>query len=151
MKKLILLLILCVFTIHSQTYFMNVRMKDGSTNTIPIQDIQKLTFSSITNVSNDQLANIIKTFTLFQNYPNPFNPTTTIEYQLPKAGYVEIKVFNLSGQLIRTVESTHQTQGIHAVLWDAKNNNAQHVASGFYIYQVTFENAVLTKKMLFIK
>jgi hypothetical protein len=130
---------------------MNVRMKGGSTTSIPIQDIQKLTFSNITAVGSEKLAAIIKTFTLLQNYPNPFNPNTTIEYQLPKTGNVEIKIFSINGQLVKTLESTHQIAGMHTVVWDGRNNDGQTVASGLYIYQVAFENSMLAKKMLFIK
>lgn len=151
MKQLAILFLLCVCSVHSQTYYMNVRMKAGSTTSIPLQDIQKLTFSGITAVGNERLATVIKTFTLLQNYPNPFNPNTTIEYQLPKTGDVEIRIFNLDGQLIRTLEHAHQIQGTHTVVWDGRNATGQTVASGLYIYQVAFENSMLAKKMLFIK
>lgn len=152
MKRLAILLILCVCSVYSQTYYMNVRMKGGGTTSIPIQDIQKLTFSGIsTAVGNERLATVIKTFALLQNHPNPFNPSTTIEYQLPKTGNVEIKIFSINGQLVKTLESTHQVTGTHAVVWDGKNNGGQTVASGLYVYQVAFENSMLAKKMLFIK
>jgi hypothetical protein len=154
MKKLVLLFILSSCIVYSQTYYMNVRMKGGGTTSIPIQDIQKLTFSGIPPpdaVGNERLATVIKTFALLQNYPNPFNPNTTIEYQLPKTGNVEIKILSINGQLVKTLESTHQIQGRHTVAWDGRNNGGQTVASGLYIYQVAFENSMLAKKMLFIK
>ncbi|MGA9364748.1 MAG: FlgD immunoglobulin-like domain containing protein [Bacteroidota bacterium] len=151
MKRLALLFTLCACTVYSQTYYMNIRMKGGSSTSIPIQDIQMLTFSDISAVGNEKLAAVIKTFTLLQNYPNPFNPTTTIEYRLPKTGSVEIRIFNLNGQLVRTLESTHQVPGTHTVVWDGRNIGGQTVASGLYIYEVTFENSMLAKKMLFIK
>ncbi len=152
MKRIALLFILCACTVYSQTYYMNVRMKGGSTTSIPIQDIQKLTFTGIsTAVGNERLSTVIKTFALLQNYPNPFNPSTTIEYQLPKTGNVEINIFSINGQLIKTLESIHQVAGTHSVVWDGKNNGGQTVASGLYVYQVAFENSMLAKKMLFIK
>jgi len=127
-------------------------MKGGSTTSIPIQDIQKLTFSTMpTGIGNERFATVIKKFALLQNYPNPFNPSTTIEYQLPKTGNVEIKIFSVNGQLVKTLESTHQSSGTHTVVWDGKNNSGKSVASGLYVYQVAFENSVLAKKMLFIK
>ena len=153
MKRLGILLILCACSVYSQTYYVNVRMKGGSTTSILVQDIQKLTFYPLptTAVGNGRLATVIKTFALLQNYPNPFNPNTTIEYQLPKTGNVQIKIFSINGQLVRTLESTHQVQGSHSVVWDGKNDGGQTVASGLYIYQVAFENSMLIKKMLFIK
>lgn len=152
MRKFVLLFILSSCIVYSQTYYMNVRMKGGGTTSLPIRDIQKLTFDSIsTAVGNEKLATVIKTFTLLQNYPNPFNPSTTIEYQLPKTGNVEIKIFSINGQLVKTLESIHQIAGMHTVVWDGRNNGGQTVASGMYIYQVAFENSMLAKKMLFIK
>jgi flagellar hook assembly protein FlgD len=151
MRKFVLLFILCSCVVYSQTYYMNVRMKGGSTTSIPIQDIQKLTFSATTAVGTERMATVIKTFALLQNYPNPFNPNTTIEYQLPKTGNVEIKIFSINGQLVKTLESTHQFAGTHTVVWDGMNNGGQTVASGMYIYKVAFENSMLAKKMLFIK
>ena len=152
MKRLPFLFMLCVCSVYSQTYYMNVRMKGRSTTSIAIREIQKLTFSNVISaVGNEKLVSMIKTFRLLQNYPNPFNPTTTIEYQIPKSGNVEINIFALNGQLVRTLESTHQTPGTHTVVWNARNNDAQSVASGLYIYQVGFEKSILAKKMLFIK
>jgi len=101
MKRLALLFILCACTVYSQTYYMNVRMKGGSSTSIPIHDIQKLTFSGQpTAVGNERLATVIKTFALLQNFPNPFNPSTTIAYQLPKTGMVDVKVYDINGRLI---------------------------------------------------
>jgi hypothetical protein len=131
---------------------MNIRMRGGGTTSIPIQEIQKLTFAdTVVAVGNERWATVIKTFTLLQNYPNPFNPSTTIEYLLPKTGNVEIKIYSINGQLVKTFESTSKTQGKYSIVWDNKNNSGLTVASGMYIYQVTFENSMLAKKMMFIK
>jgi len=155
MKKFALLLafpvVLGVCIAHSQTYYMNVRMKGGTTTSIPLQDIQKITFSGISAVGNQSVENVIRIFTLLQNYPNPFNPSTTIEFQIPKAGNVEIRIINIAGQLVRTIENKFVAAGTHRVVWDGKTAGGQAVASGPYICQVSFENSVLTKKLLLIK
>ncbi len=151
MKLLAFLLLLSTYTVFSQTYYMNIRMKGGGTTSIPIQDIQKLTFSNITDVGNERWSAVIKTFTLLQNYPNPFNPTTTIEYRLPKVGNVDIKIFDINGRLIKTFENTRHVEGTYKIIWDGKNNNGQVAASGVYFCQVAFENSILVRKMLFIK
>jgi len=131
---------------------MVVHTKGGGSTTFSVQNIQQITFSGVGNgVGVERVANIIKTFSVLQNYPNPFNPTTTIEYQLPKAGNVRIKIYNINGQLVRAFENTNQNSGTHTVVWDGKNNGGQAVATGMYVYQVAFENSILTKKMLFIK
>jgi hypothetical protein len=151
MKNVFLLLILGSCMLHAQTYYMNVRLKGGSTTSIGIQDIQKLTFSGVTAVGKGRLADIINSFSLLQNYPNPFNPSTTIEFQIPRPGNVEIRIFNLVGLLVRAQVSECPTAGAHKFIWDARSNSGHTVASGVYIYQIAFDNSVVAKRMLFIK
>jgi flagellar hook assembly protein FlgD len=130
---------------------MNV-WSDGNVASIPVSEIKKLTFSDISSaVGNVQINTVIKTFKLLQNYPNPFNPSTTIEYQIPSEGDVEVKIFSVDGQLVKIFQNSHNSQGSYNVLWDGKNNTGQPVASGLYIYRVAFKNSVLAKKMLFVK
>jgi len=130
---------------------MNV-WSNGSVTSIPVQDIKKLTFSNISSaVGNEGIKTVIKSFKLLQNYPNPFNPSTTIEYQIPTEGNVEIKIFSIDGQLVKLFDNSHQASGSYTVMWDAKNDYGQPVSSGLYIYRVAFKNTVLAKKMLFVK
>jgi len=125
---------------------------NGVATTIPVQEIKKITFTDISSAAGqEEIKTVIKTFNLLQNYPNPFNPTTTIEYQIPTEGDVEIKIFSIDGQLVRLFESAHNSPGSYTVVWDSKNNAGQPVASGLYIYRVKYQNTVLAKKMLFVK
>ncbi len=151
MKRLIILFILFVSTAYSQTYYLNVRMKGGSVTSIRVQDILKLTFSGVTAVGDKRLAAVMKTFTLLQNYPNPFNPSTKIQYDIPKSGNVEVRIFNVNGQLVRSLKGGVQSAGTHVVVWDGTNSSGQTASSGVYIYQIAFQNSVLAKKMLFLK
>jgi hypothetical protein len=89
---------------------------------------------------------IPKNFDMLQNYPNPFNPTTTIQFNLPKAAYVKLTVYNVRGQEIVTLVSENRVAGIHKVQWDASN-----LPSGLYIYQLTTGSTVLNKKMMLLK
>jgi hypothetical protein len=153
MKIFVLLFILGASIVYSQTNYMNVHNKGGGTTSIPIKEITKLTFrcDGCGAVGNERISTVIKTFTLLQNYPNPFNPTTTIEYQLPKAGSVDIKIYDMNGRLIRSVLSRRQEMGIHSLRWDSRNDAGTPVASGMYFYQVRFDNSVLSRKMLLLK
>jgi flagellar hook assembly protein FlgD len=151
MKRLVLLFFLCTGTLYSQTYYMNV-WSHGKVTSIPIQEIQKFVFSNISNaVGNEEVTTVIKSFKLLQNFPNPFNPSTTIEYQIPAVGVVEIKIFSVNGQLVKTFLATHASSGSYTVTWDGKNETGQFVTSGLYIYQVSFSNSVVAKKMMFVK
>lgn len=83
---------------------------------------------------------------LFQNYPNPFNPSTTISYSIPEQGLVLLTMYNALGQQVADLVNEVKQVGTHNVTWDATNQ-----ASGIYIYEITFGNTVLTKKLILIK
>jgi hypothetical protein len=89
---------------------------------------------------------------LSQNYPNPFNPTTTIEYTLKEQANVSLRVYNVAGQLIRTLVEETKTPGeVHTVTWDGRNDAGQSVSSGVYFYKLVAGGYVQTKKMVLLK
>ncbi|MEX0856612.1 MAG: LamG-like jellyroll fold domain-containing protein [Balneolaceae bacterium] len=85
-------------------------------------------------------------FKLSQNYPNPFNPTTQIEFSIPVAGDVSLKIFNTIGHEVATLKSGRLNSGYHSVTFDASQ-----ISSGVYFYQLRFKEQTLIKKMLLIK
>jgi hypothetical protein len=85
-------------------------------------------------------------FSLEQNYPNPFNPTTTINYSLPKDGYVELKIYNSLGQEIIALVNRQMPAGNHDVTW-----NAQDFPSGIYFCKITFDAHSKMNKMILLK
>lgn len=91
------------------------------------------------------------TYKLEQNYPNPFNPTTTINYAIPRASEVTLKVFNMMGQEVKTLVSKKQNAGIHQVQWDGTNNSGTLVSTGLYMYRIEAGDFVKIKKMMLIK
>ena len=135
-----------------QTYYLNVKFRDGTKTSFSIQEIKKITFSDITSIGDSEhLQNVIETLMLFQNYPNPFNPTTTIEYCIPKAGRIDINIFNIKGQIVRELSNEYQIAGNYKIIWDGNNNQGNTVTSGVYIYQIKFEKLILCKRMIYIK
>ena len=90
-------------------------------------------------------------YSLDQNYPNPFNPSTIIRYELPKAGNVQIKIFNSTGQEVRSLLDDFEPSGTHNLMWDARDNHGQHVSSGIYFYRIVAGDFVQTKKMILLK
>ena len=85
-------------------------------------------------------------FKLEQNFPNPFNPGTTIQYQLPSAVKVTLKVYDILGREVATLVNEKQDAGYKEVKF-----NANRFASGMYIYRLTADKYVSTKKMLMVK
>jgi len=85
-------------------------------------------------------------YELSQNYPNPFNPTTTIEFALPEAADVTLKVYNVSGQEIASLNNGRMQAGYHKVTWDAGS-----VSGGVYIAELKAGSFVKTMKMVLAK
>lgn len=90
-------------------------------------------------------------FHLKQNYPNPFNPTTTIAYSLRQNGFVALKIYNASGQLVKTVYSGWQVAGDYFKRWDADDDAGQAVSPGVYFVELHYGQAKQTKKMLLLR
>jgi len=88
---------------------------------------------------------------LSQNYPNPFNPTTTIRFNLPKAGNVKLDVYNIKGQHVKTLVDGFMNPDTHAVVWNGTDSGNQNVASGVYFYRLSANGQTETKKMLLMK
>lgn len=94
-------------------------------------------------------------FSLGQNYPNPFNSTTAISYQLSaisnQLSAVTLRVYNIAGQLVKTLIDERQGTGNHSVLWDGRDEKGEMVGSGVYIYRLRVGSEVLSKKMVLLK
>lgn len=109
----------------------------------------------ITNVENLEDVNIPETFLLSQNYPNPFNPETTIRFEIPFTGKhaakVELCIYNLQGQLIRTLINDERSPGAYQVQWDGLDETGNVVATGIYLYRMRVGEFTATKKIALMK
>ncbi|MEN8165679.1 MAG: FlgD immunoglobulin-like domain containing protein, partial [Acidobacteriota bacterium] len=87
-----------------------------------------------------------------QNFPNPFNPQTTIAFEIPSQQDVTLRVFALSGRLVRILSlgETH-TPGRHEVVWDGRDDAGRQVASGTYFYRLEAGAFAETKRMVLVK
>lgn len=90
-------------------------------------------------------------YRLEQNYPNPFNPETTIRYQLAKAGRVDLVIYNMLGQRVRTLLNGAQTAGHHVQIWDGKNERGLAVPTGIYFYRLQSGTFTEVRKMLVVR
>jgi hypothetical protein len=88
---------------------------------------------------------------LAQNYPNPFNPTTRIQYSVRENARVSLRVYNVAGQLVRTLVNDVKTPGPHTVTWEGTNNTGSPVASGVYFYRMTTRGFTQTRKLTILK
>ncbi len=92
-----------------------------------------------------------KTVALFQNYPNPFNPSTTIEFAVNQPARIQIQIFTLKGQLIRTLVDASYPAGRFSTLWDARDETGQSVASGVYMYEMKVEEFRQARRLTLLR
>ncbi len=85
------------------------------------------------------------------SHPNPFNPDVTISYTLQDAAQVQVQIYDLQGQLVRTVKNGHQNAGSYEVVWNGLNANGKKVSSGTYFYQINAGDQTLTKQIIMAK
>ncbi|MBU0475770.1 MAG: CotH kinase family protein [Bacteroidetes bacterium] len=107
--------------------------------------------SELVSVDDFENNQIITEYNLSQNYPNPFNPSTIIKYDLLKSGKVELKIFNILGQEVKTLVNNFEEKGRKSITWNGENNFNQKVSSGIYFYRISSENWSDIKKMIFLK
>jgi hypothetical protein len=88
---------------------------------------------------------------LRQNYPNPFNNVTTIEFKLPAQTPIDLKIYNVLGQEIKTLVKTVENEGTFRYIWDGKNKLGTPVAAGMYILSLQTPDQSLIKKMIYLK
>jgi len=90
-------------------------------------------------------------FDLEQNYPNPFNPSTSIAFSIKESGPARLDVFNMKGQLVRTLLNDKVHQGNHSIEWNGTDNSGSPVSSGLYFYKLAAGGQSQTRKMLLMK
>lgn len=101
--------------------------------------------------NNDQITPAATNPVLNQNYPNPFNPETAISFNLPKTGEMSLNIYNVKGQLVKTLINEIKTAGTHQIIWNGTDNSGYSVSSGLYYYKMTAGKYSATKKMIMMK
>lgn len=131
----------------------NLRIWDGDGNGSAIIDMGAYEYGAPPYVElDDNLIVQIPDIYLHQNYPNPFNPQTTISFNLSENGKVNLSIYNIKGQKIKTIVNEKLEQGLHQITWDGKNDNNQYVASGVYFYKLKVNDKnIAIKKCLLLK
>ena len=121
-------------------------------NLIKSSDLEKMVAEQ--NKATARVA-LPKAFALAQNYPNPFNPSTTISYDIPDSKVegvrVELKVYNLRGQLVKSLVDEVKQPGQFVVQWNGRNEDGEVTASGVYFYRIKAGDFTATRKMVLLK
>jgi hypothetical protein len=103
------------------------------------------------SAADETSSRIPETFGLGQNYPNPFNPSTVINYSMERKGKVDISIFNVLGQFVKTLVSGEVDAGAHQAIWDGTDRNGAPVASGIYSYRMVTDRYAETRKMTLVR
>ncbi|RMI05045.1 MAG: T9SS C-terminal target domain-containing protein, partial [Calditrichaeota bacterium] len=137
------------------TYFFSqfqVRFRStGGAGNFPNDDwfIDDVTLAPVVGIGDEELAT--ETFHLNQNYPNPFNPETQIEFSIPKAEMVSLKVYDVLGREIQTLVKGRLTPGKYQIRWDGRDQHGQPVASGVYFYRLKTRDFAQIRKMILLR
>jgi len=123
---------------------MNLKMSDAE---VAVNNA----VSAVSGAPSVTLKALPTVYGLSQNFPNPFNPSTTITYSVPKTSRVELVVYNMAGQKVRTLVNTTQSASFYKVVWNGKNDFGQSVASGLYFYKLVAGDYSKVVKMNLIK
>jgi hypothetical protein len=128
----------------------DVYLKFKGTGTDKLYMVHSLLFKDKyrpeTSVRDSRYGQLPNRFDLEQNYPNPFNPTTHIRYSVPGRGYVSLKVYDLLGREMATLVRSVQPAGDHVAMFDGRE-----LASGVYLFRLSYGNFIETKKMILLQ
>ena len=150
MKKLLFLL-LCFTILKVEAEDTLYIYTADSVYTYSVSDIESIGFVGELSVTELEHITNITSFSLFQNYPNPFNPKTNITFELNQSGRASVDIFNMKGQLVKTLLDNHLYGGKHNVVWDGSDVENKQVGSGMYFYRVTVNGQQYSKQMIMLK
>ena len=131
----------------SKTYYYKLKSLDYNGN----EDFFGPIVATVTAVHSLPISKLPDAYALEQNYPNPFNPETAINFSIKEPGKISLKIYNLQGQLIRTLVAGNRTAGRYAVRWDGTTDQGITVSNGIYLYTLKVNGFADTKKLTFMK
>ena len=141
-------------TTTSHTYsFINKNVNEG----IFWYKIADVTYNDVKTFHGPVSANISKQLVatqkieLNQNYPNPFNPSTTFSYEILETGNVQVMVYNMLGEKVRTLISEEKSAGVHYGKWDANDDMGNNLPSGMYILRMKTQNIEKSRTMILMR
>ena len=121
----------------------------GFTQSTGSADFWLLRLGLVTNINNNSISydNI-----LINNFPNPFNPSTSIEFSINNNSHIELSIYNIKGQKIKTLAQNEFTKGSHSIIWNGDNESEDPVSSGLYLYKLKIDGKTeVIKKCLLLK
>jgi ligand-binding sensor domain-containing protein len=125
---------------------VNALAQDIDGRMIAGTEIEGVSWTTSSTTAIQEVNNIVKYFALSQNYPNPFNPITIISYQIPQAGFISLKVYDILGREVVTLVNEEKPAGNYELEFDGKG-----LPSGIYFYRLSAEDWIDTRKMVLMR
>lgn len=129
----------------------NCKIKITAVSNDSVYDFSDHAFAIFTAVGVTEKASVVYSNKLYPNYPNPFNPNTTIRYEIFRAFDVQIRIYNLLGELVKVLSNTHQSPGAYEVLWDGLDEQNKMVAGGIFIVEMRANAFIERQKITLLK
>ncbi|MBC8323444.1 MAG: choice-of-anchor B family protein [Candidatus Marinimicrobia bacterium] len=133
------------------TVFLRFTMESNSAQTADGWYIDNILWETSPSLEIDDQVGLLSEIVLHRAYPNPFNPITSIRYNLPQAGLVNLKIYDLMGREIRTLTAGFENAGEKSAIWNARDNQGNLVSSGVYIYRLETAGQVQSNKLILLK
>lgn len=137
-------------TDHTTQFKLAISEDNTSIFIDAIQVIDKNWVKNTTGIV-EQSPLVVRNYELQQNDPNPFNPQTDIKFMTAQAGWIDLSIYNVKGQLIKTLVNAVVAEGSHSVRWDGRDDHDLPAPSGVYIYRLATESFTSSKRMVLIK
>ena len=132
------------------TMFSIISANPAATDQVELDDVVVRLVGDAVGVE-ENVTSLPTSFELKNNYPNPFNPTTNIEFSLPQSDYTTLKVYSVTGELVKTLVNSEISAGTHKVVFNGKDENGNELTSGMYIYELKSGVNITANKMFLIK
>jgi hypothetical protein len=133
-------------------YVESIRLEGRLDGSLLVDDIRLLVAVEVpTSIAQDPVAVAPSGFLLRQNFPNPFNGGTSLQFDLPQEGDVELSIYNLVGQKVVTLTQGHRLAGKHSLQWDGRDALGRELASGVYIYRLRTQRQILSRRLLLVR
>jgi hypothetical protein len=136
--------------VNGATVKLNVKATDGI-DTVDVTGDNRVIYVNRYDYLSVLNEGIPTEFALHENYPNPFNPSTTLRFDLPYSGDVNLMIYNMLGQKVKSFDMRGIQAGKHILSWNATNDFGEKVGTGVYLYQLQTKGFMKTRKMIFMK
>ncbi len=130
--------------IGTYKYYVEAKYAEGNSIASPVIGF------SYPYVDGEENNNTLVT-KLFGCYPNPFNPETNIRFSLRESGRAQLSIYNMRGQLVKTLVDANLSSGTHTLVWDGRDNSGRSVSSGVYFYRLIAPGYTMSRKAILMK